>query len=351
MESPRNYAFDRSGLQGGCTTSLRSLPNNFVIFGGGEVPADRLADFNCHTTKIPVYTDISWERTGNSLDGFSTQKILSFGYSPALRFGGFSINVAREAGESAGTPISSTSMSSTLSSQIGRAGALLGVQSEHSLNGGLTSDTRSFLGSLHSQMGQYNLGVNAQVQTQSQHGVSFVPVDETPPPEETSIGIQRGMGFSISRVWRRTSVQFGETITRTLTSASDAVQRTPLINLTYQVSPVLSVQTSLGYQSLSDRLNPAANGKTRVFSISLSAPFGYGSGLVTGRVDPNLPATIVGRVLINGTNSGSWSRRIRERRRRRKRCRNARWHGIAANGSDRRLPILIRSSRKTYDLD
>ncbi len=295
---------DQTGLQGGCTTSLRSLPNNFVIFGGGEVPGDRLVDFNCHTTKVPMYADVSWERTGSNLDGFSTQKIVSLGYSPALRFGGFSVNVAREAGDSVGTPISSTSASASLSTQLGQAGALFGVQAQHTLSGGLTSDTRSLLGSLHGQIGQYNLGINAQLQTQSQNGVERLLVEETPPPIDSATGMQRGVGISVSRVWRRTSVQFGETFTRTLTTASDAIQRTPLVNLTYQMSPALSVQTSLGYQSLTDRLNPAANGKTRVISISLTGPFGIGDGLVTGRVDPNLPATIVGRVLVTGMNSG-----------------------------------------------
>jgi hypothetical protein len=295
---------DDDVLSGGCSTSLRSLPNNFVILGGGEVPSDRLLDINCHTTKTPVYTDISWERTGSSLDGYSNQKLFSIGYSPSLRFGGFSINYAREIGDSVGIPISSTSVAASLAGQIGQAGALIGAQEQQSLSGGLTSDTRSLLASLHRQFGKYNFSLNGQVQTQTQQGVEEVPAGETPPPFQITSGVQRGIGFSLSRNFRRMNVQFGETVTRTVNSTSDAVQRTPLANLSYQLSPAIAAQASLGYTSLTDAYNPSANGKTRVFAISLSAPIGFGNGLVTGRVDPNLPATVTGRVVIGALNSG-----------------------------------------------
>jgi len=295
---------DEDLQQGGCSASTRALPNNYVILGGGEVPSDRLLDLNCHTSKVPVYTDISWERTGNDLIGFSNQKLFSVGYSPSLRFGGFSINFARQLGDSVGVPLSSTSFSASVAGQIGQAGALIGAQQQQSVSGGLTNETRSLLASLHRQFGLYNVGINGQVQTQTQAGVSTVPAGETPPPLLSTSGVQRGIGLSLSRVWRRTSVQFGETITRTMNETSNAVQRTPLVNLSYQLSPALAAQTSLGFTSLTDADNPSANGKTRVFSISLSAPFGFGNGLVTGRVDPNLPASIVGRVVIGSMNSG-----------------------------------------------
>jgi hypothetical protein len=72
--------------------------------------------------------------------------------------------------------------------------------------------------------------------------------------------------------------------------------------VTRQISPGIAVMTSLGYQSLHDRLNPQSDGRSRVFSISLSAPFSYGNSNVTGRVDPRLPANITGRVLFAGSN-------------------------------------------------
>jgi hypothetical protein len=57
-------------------------------------------------------------------------------------------------------------------------------------------------------------------------------------------------------------------------------------------------------QSLTDRLDPSANGRSRIVTFQLNAPFSYGNGVATGRVDPHLPATIVGRVQSAVTGTG-----------------------------------------------
>jgi hypothetical protein len=288
---------------GGCSSTVRVLPDNFLVFGGGEVPGDRYFDIGCHATKIPVFADTSWERTSSS--GIqSDQAIQSFGYTPELRFGGVSLSVQHQNGTSGGTPTSSSGVSASFSTTLFRTSAMVGAQAQRTVNGAQTDDTHSILASLQRQFGSFNLGVNGQVQTQSQVGAAGPLSTASPSPLGTPLlGTQRGIGASISRTWRKTTVQIGETITHTQTDSSDATQRTPLINLSRQISPALTVQTSIGYQILTDQLNPAANGKTRVFAISLSAPFGYGNGLVTGRIDPNLPATIVGRVVISAVSA------------------------------------------------
>jgi hypothetical protein len=295
--------FDDTVNAGACSVTLRTLPENFVIFGGGAVPSDRFLDLGCHATKIPIYADTSWERTGSS-GVVSEQRLVSIGYAPSFRNGGISLNLQRQSGSSGDVTIASTAASLSLSTQIFGAGALIGATTQRTVQGGDTHETRSILASLHRELGNFNIGVNAQVQTQLQVAS---PVSEglTPAPQGTPVvGIQRGLGISIARSFRRTTFQFGETITHSVTASSDATQITPLFNITRQLSPALSIQTSLGYQILNDRLNPTASGRTRVFAISLSAPFAFGNGLVTGRVDPHLPATIVGRVVISAGGSG-----------------------------------------------
>jgi hypothetical protein len=79
----------------------------------------------------------------------------------------------------------------------------------------------------------------------------------------------------------------------------------PLLTVQRLISPTLSLAVTYGRQSLHDVLNPAANGRMRIFQIQVTAPFAIGSGLVTGRADPNLPATITGSVLQDQSNAGA----------------------------------------------
>ena len=313
--SPHGFAdqfrLDDYGKKGsGCTTTVRSVPNGFVSFGAGEVFGDRYLDIGCHGSKIPFATDVSWETTGNSDTGVDKQRLMSLSYVPAFRFGGVSLSVQHQDANSSGSVLTSNAITTSLSTTLFGTNLSASGNALNSDNSGTQQQTRSLLASISREVGHFNIAVNGQVQVQSQFGLPTDSASDssssTPEPVATPfVGIQRGFSFSISRSWRKTAIQFGETYTRTFSEQSDAIQRTPLINLTRQISPAISIATSLGFQDLTDPRNPTANGRTRIFSISLNAPFSYGNGIVTGRIDPRLPATIVGRVLLTTPTSGS----------------------------------------------
>src|SRR6185312_16303603 len=123
----------------------------------------------------------------------------------------------------------------------------------------------------------------------------------------TGLASNFSQGVSLLRQFHQTGIGVNETVARTLSEISNAQQRSTQIYLSRQISPVLSVQTSYGLQSLTDRLNPSANGRSSTFSIQINAPFSFGSGVVNGRVDPHLPATITGRVIADTTSNPAFS--------------------------------------------
>ncbi len=288
-----------------CAATLRTVPDRFVTFTSGEIFGDKYGDLNCHSGHTPLYFDANWEKTGDGLLGITTQSVETLGYAPSLKFGGFSVNLMRQDGSSAGERLWADSGSASLQMQPFHVTTLLGVQFQHSVSGGNVDQTESFLTSLRRSFGHLSFGVSGQIQRQSQDNAApspdalATPVGLLPP----IIGLQKGLAFDVSQSWKRTTIQLGETITRTISAQSDAIQQTPLINLTRQLSPAIAITTSVGYQTLHDRLNPTSDGHSRVFSISLSAPFSYGNANVSGRIDPRLPATIIGRVLLAGSNA------------------------------------------------
>jgi hypothetical protein len=296
---------DDLGNDGQCSTSLRSIPDRFISFSAGEIYGDKYADVNCHDSRVPIYLDANWERAGDETFGVNQQTIETIGYSPSMRFGGLSFNYTRQNGSSEGEQFWSNTANASVQTQLFRTTALLGGSIQRSGAGPNEYDTRSMTASLHRQIDRrMAVGVTGQIQTQSQMIAGPTPAPSaTPGITAPILGLQRGISFDITRAFSRTSIQLGETITRTLSSTSDAIQRTPLVNLTRQISPVIAITASLGYQTLHDSINPSSDGHTRIFAISLSAPFNYGNSAVTGRVDPRLPATITGRVLFASQNA------------------------------------------------
>jgi len=212
----------------------------------------------------------------------------------------------RQDGSSGGQSLSSTGVSTQFQTQILHTIFLLGAQEQRSDSDGNTTQTQSLLAHLSRSFGKFNVGVSGQIQRQNQQVPGAAPeASMTPLPASLVTSLQKGFAFNISRSWHKTTVQLGETITKTISPTSLALQETPLVNVTRQISPVISISTSLGFQTLTDPLNPTSNGRSRVFAISLSAPFTYGNGLVTGRIDPRLPATITGRVLLASANASA----------------------------------------------
>lgn len=297
---------DDLGKNGECATSLRGVPDQFVTFSAGEIYSDRYADVNCHSTRLPIFVDANYEKSGDAIFGVTEQRVETFSYSPTPKFGGLAFSFTRQDANSAGESLWSNTGAASLATQFLHISALVGGQFQRSVDDGATSETQSILASLRRPIGAHlSLGLTGQIQKSTQ-------IAALPSPDATAtpfgvmapvVGLQKGFSFDIAQQWKKTTVQIGETLTRTISDTSDALQRTPLINLTQRISPVISVTTSLGYQTLRDRLNPAANGRSRVFSIALSAPFTYGNTSVSGRIDPRLPASISGKVSIAGSNA------------------------------------------------
>ncbi|MGB6985335.1 MAG: hypothetical protein WBD74_05075 [Candidatus Aquilonibacter sp.] len=295
---------DNTAKDGQCSTSLRSVPDRFVSFSAGEIYGDKYADVNCHDSKVPLYLDANWERTGDETFGVNQQTVETIGYSPSMRFGGLSFNLTRQDGSSTGIPFSSNTGTVSLQTTLFHTIALIGGQFQRSMSGGNSYDTQGMTASLRRSIFRHtSVGITGQIQRQSQLIAGPSPAaTATPFIGGPVLGLQKGISFDITQSFKKTTIQFGETITRTISDSSDALQRTPLVNLTRQISPVIAITTSFGYQTLHDSLNPASDGKSRVFAISLSAPFSYGNSNVSGRVDPRLPATISGHVLFVGEN-------------------------------------------------
>jgi hypothetical protein len=290
---------------GGCSTTLRGVPDQFVSFGSGEIYSDRYADLNCHAAHVPAFADVNYEKTGDGLLGVNTQSVMTVGYSPTTKLGGFSFNLLHQTGNSDGEPLLTNGASAAFSTQFSQLSMLAGGQYQRTDDAGALSTTESLSASLHRALGRHlSVGVTGQVQRNAILNAPPSPVVGATPVvlSGQALTLQRGIAFDIAEQLRKTAVQFGETITHTTSASSDAIQHTPLVTLTRQISPVISVSTSFGYQTLRDSLNPAADGHSRVFAISLNAPFSYGNANVAGRVDPRLPATINGKVLLANAN-------------------------------------------------
>jgi hypothetical protein len=117
-----------------------------------------------------------------------------------------------------------------------------------------------------------------------------------------SPSLQDSTSLQVARLFARGSVGLGFVLTRIRTPVSDAIQSFPQLTLSRQISPAISVQGTFGEQILHDALNPGNDGRTRIVNLQISAPFAIGNGVVQGRIDPRLPATITGSVLTDLAN-------------------------------------------------
>ena len=127
---------------------------------------------------------------------------------------------------------------------------------------------------------------------------------------QTSLGSFNKVGTSslaLSRQWGLTQLTLSDTLTRTQSPISDALQAAPLVTLSRQLSPAVTLALSYGLQSTHDALNPSSNGRSRIFNLQLTAPFAIGSGLVQGRPNPRLPASISGSVINDVGNQGAFT--------------------------------------------
>lgn len=103
--------------------------------------------------------------------------------------------------------------------------------------------------------------------------------------------------LAVSKFFGKTALTFGVTYLRSIQPISDQRAFTPLFSVSRQISPAATVDLSFGETIVQDRINPQSNARSRVFNLTLSSPFAFGSGVVRGRSNPRLPATISGSVV------------------------------------------------------
>jgi hypothetical protein len=116
--------------------------------------------------------------------------------------------------------------------------------------------------------------------------------------------------ISLTRQWGLTALTLSDQLTHTRTLTSDSVQTAPLLTLSRRLSSVVTLALTYGLQTTRDALNPASNGRTRMFNVQVTAPFGLGNGLVQGRPNPRLPATISGSVINDIGDQGAYAGQV-----------------------------------------
>lgn len=125
--------------------------------------------------------------------------------------------------------------------------------------------------------------------------------------QSTPTAVSGATQFStgISKYFGRTALGLGVGYSRAEQPGSDQSSITPLLSISRQLSATTTIDLSLGQTLTRDRLNPQFNSKSRVFNLTLSAPFAFGSGIVSGRSNPRLPATISGAVVKDSASTFS----------------------------------------------
>lgn len=280
---------DDGGYNSGVGVTLRMVPDKFVAFGSGEIHSDQFADINYHLgTLQSLLFDASFERTGDAVYGISTLHSETMNFGGSSRFGGYSIGFQQQNQTSIQQGIlqkQDTSIAqSQFATQLAGSQVLFGAQTARSIQDGTPQSQTTYNFDFNRPFGSYGLTGYLQSQRQTVAGTGPTTIV--------------GQTLGVYHQFGRTTIQLTGTLQHSVSSQSNAIQTTPLVTIARQLSPALSVLTSFGVQHTTDRLDPAADGHSRIFTIGLNAPFQFGNAVTTGRVDPRLPATITGHVLI-----------------------------------------------------
>lgn len=310
--SPHGLAFqlqlnDEGSSGAGFSTTVRHMPYAFVAYGAGEIYGDNYLDTNWHAEagSSQFAVDANWEHIGTSPTEIQSTRTDSLIYGLGLgRIGGMNVSLMQLSTIGGGQSDLTNSAVFQTAFGFAQMNETLGLNLTRSVQNpaGVTAVTSMNAG-LQRQFGLYGLALNVLTQrtTQSYNGAQLSGATGTPASGPTT---QTTESFGLTRLFGKTGVGISGTITHTVSPTSNAIQKSPLISVSRQISPVITVQTSYGFQTLTDRLNPQSDGRTRVFTFQINAPFSFGSGITTGRIDPRLPATIVGRVQAVSTGGG-----------------------------------------------
>ncbi len=276
---------DYGGISSGWTATYRHTPERFLAYGSGELFGDNFVDLGFRTSSqhSNFSTDLAYETS--TLFGSVAKTRRSFlSYGGLLGRANYQVTFqdARQGGNQPAV------WTGTAALQIGipiKQGFALvgGMIGRTTTEDGFAIGNSSLSAQVQRQLGPFAFQLSAQEQRQSS--------------PFAGISTLRTSSFGATRLFGRTGIGFTYSMSHTLSMLSDAYQRTPQISISRQISPALSIQASFGTQTLDDRRNPINSGRSRIFSVQINAPFAFGNGLVQGRIDPHLPAIVVGRVL------------------------------------------------------
>lgn len=280
------------------TAIVRQVSDNFVAFGSGEIYGDDYYSLAYHRgNMLQNFTlSASSERTGDNTGGELDNRLGNLSYSGPLRFGGYTLALNAQQTGQPGLLQSLVQSTFQLSANVGHGSLILG-----NVLSRMTSQSAE--GGDESQDG-YNAALSWPFHDLDA-SVSATSLRLT--SQLSGQSLNTSMGFSLGRTFGRTGVNIDETLEHQISDETNAITSNLQFELSRQLSPAVTVQVQYGLQSLTDKLNPAQNGRSRNFAIQLNAPFSFGNGIVSGKVDPKLPATIVGRVVMATTTSSTFS--------------------------------------------
>jgi hypothetical protein len=273
-----------SGALYGSFTS-RHIGNGFVAFGSGGEQRDNFVDgalrYSSGTNSLDV--DQSFETSGATDQSVATRRgSLTFTHLFSRSNIQTSVGLTDQRRDSTQGVDWLGGVSTQLGFDVANVSALIGAQFQRAtLNYGNPQGLITYSASLERQFGLYS--ASAVYQNTRETG------DEG--------GLQALGTLSITRLFGATGIALNLTQAHTLNGADDLVQTAPTITISRRLSSAVAVGVTYGEQRTRDVTNPANNGRNRIFSVQISAPFAIGSGVVQGRTDPRLPATISGTVL------------------------------------------------------
>jgi len=272
------------------TLSVRRIGDGFISFGSGALQADKYLDASVRYGVGQTAIDVeSAFETSGSEGGAVGQRRDALTFTHFFRRSGAQTALTFQ-DDRIDTLGAGTSWTGSAGGQLGFSfagvSALLGAQFQRGTqNLGPSRSTTTYSGVLQRQFGQYFVGASFQ---------SARAAGTTP-------GVQNQSEFSLTRTFGPMAFGFQMTQTRNVSGLADIEQTSPTITLMRRLSSVATLGLTYGEQRTRDLLNPLGNGRSRIFNVQVQAPFAFGSGLVQGRVNPRLPATISGTVLMQAT--------------------------------------------------
>jgi hypothetical protein len=292
--SPKGYAAafraDDQLPDSSISLSIRHMPDSFISYGVGSVEQDNYFGANYQLTgrsSQDLLVNASWEQYGDAATGASLQRLGLLNYNGPWILGSYGVGLqAQELTSTTAAPqsvVGALLQNSTSNRFITLFTSMQFLRNTAADIGVTASSGVSF--ELERQLGSFNAGFGGQ----------FLRQTSTAAPPS----LQALESLNISRQFGKMSLGIGDAFAHTIsggTPGSDALSQTPNITVGRQISPALSVSVNFGIQTLKDRLNPSADGRSRVFGVQINSPFAFGNGIVSGRTDPRLPATIIGRV-------------------------------------------------------